>query len=174
MKLYAARHGKTDANAEDLIDLNAKLNDEGLGQAQSLRKKLGETAFQLIFVSELPRTLQTAEIINQDRGASVVVDNRLNEIITGFEGQRLRAWDQALDSSEDAWTARFNLGQSKAEKKWQVAKFLNNLKLGSEQSALVITSRFPLQYIIEITHDLPDEAAANLIPPQGDFISIDY
>lgn len=66
MRLYIARHGQTDANAEHryLGSLNPELNEVGRAQALALRLEL-PSSIDGIVVSPLLRARQTAEIINE-------------------------------------------------------------------------------------------------------------
>ena len=65
MKLTIVRHGKTHANVEGFIEghLQGKLNEEGLEQAKKLGKRLEKEHFDIIYVSDLDRTIKTAEAI---------------------------------------------------------------------------------------------------------------
>lgn len=80
---------------------------EGTKQAKALAKKLKDVPFDHIFVSEMRRTQQTAEIVNQFHNATVVVEPLFNDHRSGFEGKPAKLLIEALDSSENRWTAHF-------------------------------------------------------------------
>jgi phosphoserine phosphatase len=68
MKLLIVRHGESEKNISGLVQgLNTKsdLTDNGRQQAQRLAEKLKDEHIDLAFVSPMPRTQQTAEIILQ-------------------------------------------------------------------------------------------------------------
>ncbi len=58
-----------------------------------------------IFVSELKRTGQTAGIVNKYYSAQVIVDARLNDNRSGYEGKHYLEYYAALDNADDLWNA---------------------------------------------------------------------
>jgi len=66
-KIYLVRHGQTDANAEKKYcgQTDVDLNHKGLRDAASIAKVLKNTSFDTIVSSDLKRTIQTAELINE-------------------------------------------------------------------------------------------------------------
>jgi broad specificity phosphatase PhoE len=87
MKLYFARHGQTDANANVVNNRPAAgddepLNDLGTQQAAELAENLKDEKFDIIISSPFKRATQTAEIINQYHGALIDIDNSWREIQT--------------------------------------------------------------------------------------------
>jgi len=70
MKLYFARHGQTNANAnmtngQSIAELDEPLNEEGVRQAKELAEELKGVDLHAIISSTLTRAHQTAEIVNQ-------------------------------------------------------------------------------------------------------------
>lgn len=68
MKLYFARHGQTNANAnmvngQSIAELDEPLNVEGIRQAKELAEELKNIELRAIISSPLKRAYQTAEII---------------------------------------------------------------------------------------------------------------
>jgi probable phosphoglycerate mutase len=119
MKVYFARHGKTNyndlrlCNADPSVDVH--LTERGIEQAKALAKELKQAPLEHIFISELQRTRQTAEIINVFHNSPIEVNPLLNDHRSGYEGKPARLLRHALDASEDRWTARFNGGESTNE-----------------------------------------------------------
>ncbi len=63
MRLILARHGQTGANVARQMDSatpGAELTELGLEQAQALADQLGREPIEVIYVSTLTRTQQTA------------------------------------------------------------------------------------------------------------------
>ena len=81
MKLYLARHGRTNyndlglCNADPAVDVH--LTPSGVAQAGALAEKLKLVPLDHIFASELNRTQQTAEIINKFHNLEIEIDARL-------------------------------------------------------------------------------------------------
>ena len=89
MKLYVARHGQTQWNAENKVcgRTDQPLTDIGVAQAQTLAEKAAELRIDLIVSSPLQRAYRMACIIGACCGAEVVTDERLIEQNYGiFEG----------------------------------------------------------------------------------------
>jgi len=69
MHIFAVRHGETDYNKKGLImgaRIDAPLNKTGKEQARSLIPELKKHNFEMIYVSPMLRTHQTAEIISAE------------------------------------------------------------------------------------------------------------
>ena len=89
MKLYVARHGQTQWNAENKVcgRTDQPLTEVGLAQAEALAEKAAELGVDLILSSPLQRSHRMAQIIAGRCGAEIKVDDRLIEQNYGiFEG----------------------------------------------------------------------------------------
>lgn len=68
-ELYLARHGETVENIERVLQghMPGQLTELGRRQAEALRDRLAQsgTRFDLILASDLKRTMDTAQIVNQ-------------------------------------------------------------------------------------------------------------
>lgn len=88
MRLYVARHGQTQANAEHryLGSLDAELNETGRLQAQALALQM-PPSLDAIVVSPLLRARQTAEILNEKLQLPLHINDSFRERNVGvFEG----------------------------------------------------------------------------------------
>ena len=81
MKLYCARHGKTDWNGLDRVQgrTDNPLNEEGMMQAEKLGKACRSLGIDLIISSPMIRALATAEAVSKATGAPIITDDRLIE-----------------------------------------------------------------------------------------------
>ena len=89
MKLYVARHGQTQWNAENKVcgRTDQPLTAAGIAQAEALAEKASTLGIDLILSSPLQRAYTMARIIARRCGAEVRVDQRLIEQNYGiFEG----------------------------------------------------------------------------------------
>jgi alpha-ribazole phosphatase len=177
MKVYFARHGTTNYN--DLWLCNADpsadvyITAKGIRQAKVLAEKLKETPIDHIFVSELKRTQQTAEIVNGFHHAPVEVAPLLNDHRSGFEGKNFVLLTEAMDNADNRWTARFNDGESVEDMKKRVATFLNELKTKPYDTVLVVTSKWIIQAAVMIINNISYEEAWALDVQQGDCIELE-
>lgn len=154
MKLYVARHGQTNYNELGLCNSDPRtdvhLTEIGIKQAESLSSKLKDAKIDQIFVSELKRTRQTADIVNKFHDSPVKVDARLNDNRSGYEDRHFSEYYAALDNSDDKWSVRLNGGESLEDVKNRVHSFLNELKSKNYGSVLVVTSMIIVQAIYGI------------------------
>lgn len=90
MKIYIIRHGETNINVENRINsLNDEdLNEEGIKQAENLRKNLKNIKYDLIICSPLTRTRHTASLINVNN-SNIIIDKRLIERDAGVFTKKL-------------------------------------------------------------------------------------
>lgn len=89
MKLYVARHGQTQWNAENKIcgRTDLPLTEVGIAQAEALAEKASGLKIDLVLSSPLQRAYTMAQMIADRCGADVQVDERLIEQNYGiFEG----------------------------------------------------------------------------------------
>ncbi len=129
MRIYFVRHGQTNYNLKNLcnddISKDVYLTELGKKQAQDVGKKLKNEKIEVIFVSELKRTRQTAEIINKYHNALIKVDSRINDRKTGFEGKSYFDFLKAIES--DLFNMKINNGESFQDEKKRVHSFLDDL-----------------------------------------------
>ena len=83
MKLYITRHGETMRNAEQRIlgRTDDPLSEKGKQQAAELAEKMKDIDIDLIFTSPLSRAKETAQTIADVKGMSLIVDDRLKQIL---------------------------------------------------------------------------------------------
>ena len=144
MKLYVVRHGQTNYNVEGLNNsdptVDVHLTDEGILQAREVAEKLGDVDWDVVYVSELPRTHQTAKYINRN-GASVLVDSRLNDIRSGFDDRTVEEYHSVRNYSEDPFTYRFGDNFESSEDVYRRTQaFLDDLRDARYKKVLVVTS----------------------------------
>jgi broad specificity phosphatase PhoE len=93
MNIYIVRHGQTNYNALGLCNDNPMrgvyLTEQGIKQAERTAKHLAFDPIDIIFVSQLPRTRQTARFINTYHKVRICEREELNDIRTGFDGRPL-------------------------------------------------------------------------------------
>jgi broad specificity phosphatase PhoE len=177
MKVYLARHGRTNyndlglCNADPTVDVH--LTPTGVMQAEALADKFKHSQIDRIFASELKRTQQTAGIINQFHGLKIEVDPRLNDGRSGFEGKHFKDYDEALDAATNKWTARFNGGESIEDMKKRAAEFVEDLRIRNYESVIIITSQWIIQTIVAVVRGITNEEAWSLEVNQGSCMELE-
>ena len=79
--LLLVRHGETDWNAEGRLQghTDRPLNEHGRRQAKELAETLAGEGADAIYASDLSRAKETAEIVGERLGLTVVIDPDLRE-----------------------------------------------------------------------------------------------
>ncbi len=177
MRLYLARHCHTNYNDLGLCNydpaVDVHLTALGIRQAKALADKLKAVPIDHVYVSQLKRTVQTAEIINTFHHLQLDVDSRLNDIYSGYEGKPFKEYRAALDAASDQWTVRFNGGESIEDLKQRVASFIEDLRTKGYNSVLVVTSQWDLYAVIILLQNISNEEAWNLDVEQGSYIELE-
>lgn len=177
MKIYFARHGRTNyndlgfCNADPSVDVY--LTPEGIEQAKVLALKLKEVPIERIHISELKRTLQTAEIVNEFHHIDIEVDPLLNDHRSGFEGKPAKLLMKALDESGHRWTVRFNDGESIDDMKQRVARFIDELRNKPYDSVLIVTSQWVIQAAVATIQGISNEKAWELNVQQATYLELE-
>ena len=106
MKLYFARHGQTNSNANIASNQPFAVNDEplnesGVQQATELAEQLKNVGFDIIISSPFKRAVQTAEIVNKHHNLAINIDDTWREIQTnGYVD--INTWNDLFDFDKKA------------------------------------------------------------------------
>lgn len=142
MKLTFLRHGQTNYNLKRFCnsrpDKGVKLTALGRKQAEKAADILKKEKFEIIFVSELYRTHQTAKIVNRYHDISMIVDKRLNDRATGFENKDVRLFYAWRDKQKNPWTCRHRGGESYEDMKKRFLAFLKDLQKTDYKNVLIV------------------------------------
>ena len=115
--LLLARHGETDWNRDGRFQGHAdtSLNARGREQAQALADELPHV--DVIYSSDLSRSLETAEIVSERLGLQVRVDPRLRERNFGsWEGLTGAEIERASPDAYGRWRRGEGFGADDAER----------------------------------------------------------
>ncbi|MHB9022701.1 MAG: histidine phosphatase family protein [Armatimonadota bacterium] len=164
MDIYLIRHGQSTGNGQGcfLGWSDHPLTDLGKAQATAAAERLASLGPAPIYSSDLPRALETAEIIAQRLGSRVTADPRWREMNCGvFSG---RPWDElghdedmSRRLAEDQYGTVIPGGES-------CAQMVERVKTAFEQ-----VCEKPEQHIVIVSHAGPISAVLAqclLIPPE--------
>lgn len=161
MKIVLLHHGSTDYNEGRKIDgqLNAsRLTEIGKKQVRSSAKHLwkNKIAPEVIFSSDLHRTLETSAIVQDELGGQdklpIIVDPRLREIDMGQrEGTKMPAvfiGNLAAHLFDGIGIPYAKGGESNLEVRERIDDFFHDFFVnhGDVQCALVVTHQLPMQH----------------------------
>lgn len=163
MKIYALRHGHSNYNELGLCsgdpDVDVYLTSKGIVQAEAAAVQLKDLPIEHIFVSQLPRTRQTAEIINRHLGVKIEAHSALNDILTGCEGLPVEEYRARV--APDRLRTRPPGGESLLEFRERVLGFLPALEGLPFQTIALVTHEETLGVLYGHFHQLaPEELLA--------------
>jgi len=132
MKLYIVRHGQTQDNIDQVFNGQGEegLTPLGIEQARKVGKRLKEVALDVIIVSDLKRTIQTAqEIIRHHPNARVLYEPRIREQNLGvLQGKPYDAYKEAVEKNGgDSFSFKPEHGESRQEVLDRVQSFMKEL-----------------------------------------------
>jgi len=163
MKLYFVRHGQTNYNVLDLCNddstKDVHLTKLGKKQAKIVAKKVKNIKLDLVIISKLPRTKETASIITKDYPVEFKIEPRINDRKTGFDSKPVSDFFEALE--QDIFNLKFNNGESFQEEKKRVFSFLEELKNYNLNNILIVTHNEILQIINGYFNNLSDQEMWN-------------
>lgn len=148
MKITFIRHGQTNYNVKDLCNgrpnPKVRLTKLGIKQAKEAALLLKDKKFEIIFISELYRSSQTAKIINVFHNLPIKKDKRLNDRSMGvFENHPATLFYVWRDHQPNPWTAKPKGGESYEDMKKRFASFLKDL-LKKDYKNVLIVSHLPI------------------------------
>ena len=165
MNLYVMRHGRTNYNdlglCNDDPNTDVHLDDIGKQQAQAAAEQLRDKQLDRIIVSPLPRTRQTAELINQYHDVPIEVHRDITDIRSGFDGKTVDDYFTAI--AHDPLHARVNGGESLLDHKQRVLSFIDWLQLQPQENILIIAHEETLRvFVAYYEGNVPDERLRDL------------
>lgn len=146
LRIYLARHGQTDWNAERRMQgsIDTHLNATGREQAAKLAARIKGLALDRVYCSRLSRSRETAEIAH----GSVPIDSLvgLNEQSVGrFQGLK-------LDGSDSALTAEWRRRSQDPDDSLDGGESLNQLYERVRATVETIRNRHPSGNILIVGH----------------------
>lgn len=159
MNIHIIRHGQTNYNILGLCNddpaRDVYLTMEGIAQAEHVAKKLGDMTINLIFVSQLPRTRQTARILNAYHGVRIIECEELNDIRTGFDGKPVDVYFATVGHD------RFNIvpkgGESLGQFKHRVNAFIDVLLMEDYGNILIVAHEETMRVFAARFNHLSDQ-----------------
>jgi len=167
MKLFVVRHGQTNYNLKHLCNddpkINVHLTEEGKKQAGIVANELKNIQFDAVFISEIPRTRVTAELITRNRNLIFNVDDRINDRKTGYEGRSTIEFNEIM--KEDPFNKKINDGESFQDEKERVFSFLGELSKLDYENVLIVSHHEIIKIITGHFNKLTDQEMWDLKIP---------
>lgn len=156
-RLFLVRHGNTELNSAERYwgSSDVKLGEDGIRQADCLRRRLADEKIDAVYSSNLSRAAQTAEIIANGHRRDVITCAELREINFGeLEGLTFSEISQRYPEIARMWIERspglkYPGGESVSELSERVSQFLERLKKHTpEQTILIVAHAGVLRTLI--------------------------
>lgn len=175
MPTYFMRHGQTNYNLLRLCNddptRDVHLSPEGIRQAEAASERLRSAGLQRIIVSPLPRTRQTAEIINRHHGCEIIIQPQIADIRTGFDSRPVADYQAAI--AHDPLHAVPPGGESVLQHKARVLDFLAWLERQPPCPTLVVAHEETLRVFIGHYQGLDDAAMHQLSIGNCEYVCFD-
>lgn len=139
MKIYLTRHGETVWNVKDWVQgmTDIPLNDKGLQQAVQLAEKMDGVHIDVVYTSQLQRTMVTGRIVaNRHKGCRFEVCESINEMNFGKYEGKVRT-DAEYQSEKRKYFKRYESGESYFDVAARVYPFIEMLKQRNEDALVV-------------------------------------
>ena len=90
MKIYVIRHGRTAWNEKGLMQgrSNIGLSPDGKKESFEIKEKLSDVSFDICITSPLKRTIETANIVVNNKCKIVIDDLLIERDLGAFEGKK--------------------------------------------------------------------------------------
>jgi isoleucyl-tRNA synthetase len=172
--LFVARHGEGHHNVQDILstkhDDGVEITEKGKEQAAEMGKMLAEKDIDVVYVSPLLRTQQTAKIImeNGNIQAEVITDDRICEINAGeMDGKMIEEW-KAQFEGKNRFRDNPHNGESEADVEKRFLPFLKEISEKHEgKNILVVTHGALLRLAEKYFKNLKEDEIFALTPLLG-------
>jgi len=156
MNIHIIRHGQSNYNVLGLCNNNPArhvyLTMEGIAQAERAANELSNMPLDIIFVSQLPRTRQTARLVNDYHKVRIIECEELNDIRTGFDGKPVDQYFAAVGRD------RFNIvpprGESLRQFQLRTNAFIDVLLRERYENILIVAHEETLRVFAARFNDL--------------------
>lgn len=140
MKVYIARHGETNENAQGIVQgwLDTELNEKGIAQATAAARQFS-APIEAIYSSDLKRAVRTAqEFRSRYQNVPYFEDQRLRERNFGDAAGTHRDqhdWEQFWSTEDSSTIANAEIVNDFTTR---VSQFLDELKQGPYETILIV------------------------------------
>ncbi len=145
---FMMRHGEAENNVLNIMSSNNltahHLSEKGKVQAKASAEKLKGKGIEFIYASPFARTEETAEIVRETLGlpvSALILDEHLHEISAGeFDGKSVEEYHAFFANEHERFTKRPEGGETYADVKRRMAKFVSKLNKKHDQKKMLIVS----------------------------------
>ena len=139
MKIYLTRHGETVWNVRNWVQgkTDIPLNEVGLRQAEHLAEKMANVHLDVVYTSQLQRSLETGKMVAERNGkCRFEVCECLNEMNFGKYEAKVRT-NPEYQEEKRKFFKRYEGGESYMDVAARVYPFIEQLKARNEDALVV-------------------------------------
>jgi alpha-ribazole phosphatase len=165
-RFFLVRHGETIWNRQRKYQgqSDIPLTDEGRIQARTLSERLKDEKIDVIYASNLDRTIETAEIIAKNHGRKVLTAPLMRELSFGiWEGMTydeiIQKWPQEFEKwQDDPYNEKPPEGETLTELCERVSKFLMEAANKHPDSRILVVSHAgPIRAVLSVLLNLKQD-----------------
>ena len=157
---WLIRHGQADHNiqnvASDSNDVLSRLTEEGRKQIDSIANSIKNKNIDLVYVSPLIRTQETAQIIKDIlnlKEDQIIIDERIREVQTGFDGRSIYEYRSYFKDNLEKFEKKHDKGETLQHLKNRVGEFIYDIESKHSNKNILIVSH---EYVIWMLHSIRD------------------
>ena len=140
MNIYLTRHGETNYNIKGLCNndpnVDVHLTKKGIYQAKKMGSKISHITFDLVFISELPRTKETL-LHSKVSYRQLLVSKLLNDTKTGMNDKKVSEYFRYI--KKDPLNTTPPNGESLLSLHMRTKTFLDSVKNLKHNNILIIS-----------------------------------
>ena len=174
-ELWLIRHGQTDWNVLGKWQGQSadapELNEAGRAQSLAIRAQLPASNFSAIYSSDLLRARQTAELVAEPLGLTVILESRLREINLGvWEGMlssdiEAQYPHELTERKQNPFHTRAPQGESPSDMTERVTSVINEIeRKHADETVIIVSHGVSLAYIICLAQGFPLDEIYQHIP----------
>jgi len=161
MKIIFVRHGESEGNVAQVINDDparpVPLTARGRQQAQATAEALRDIPFAHAYASQFLRTQQTAEILLQGRDCTLDIDARINERLSGMDGQHIDNFNNFVRS--DPLNIKPLRGESFIEQMERLRGFMDEIAIRHpDGTVLAVSHEHPIVAALATVNGQPEQA----------------
>ncbi len=172
MTYYFVRHGQTNFNIRELCNDDPRrevnLTETGIEQAETVAEELRMVSLERILVSPLPRTRETARIINRYHNLRLEICSEIADLRSGFDGKPVKDYQSAI--AADRLHLRINGGESLLDHKQRVTGFLHWMRQLQEKQILIVAHEETMRVVLGYFRGLRDDEMIDMHIGNGEIL----
>jgi isoleucyl-tRNA synthetase len=188
-KYFVMRHGEAEHNIKKFLSADnsekgmSRLTDKGKNDVQKAAQYFADKKIDMIFVSPLHRTQETAKILAEKIGLKedqIITDDRLKEVQSGIlNGESESKFHEIFDADADRFVVKPEGGENLTDIRRRVGEFIYEINAKyQDKNILIVTHDYPIWMLKALKEGLENkptlERKAELRTEPGTYTEYDF